>query len=47
MTLYTESIADQTDHFADAVVRENVAYGYDAVMGLRHYRRHFVKRIPV
>ena len=29
MTLYTESIADQTDHFADAFVRENVVYGYD------------------
>ena len=27
--LYTESIADQTDHFADVFVRENVAYGYD------------------
>ena len=26
MTLYTESIADQTDHFADVFVRENVAY---------------------
>ena len=22
----------QTDHFADAFVRENVAYGYDVVM---------------
>ena len=29
MTLYTERIADQTDHFADVFVRENVAYGYD------------------
>ena len=28
MTLYTESVADQTDHFADVFVRENVAYGY-------------------
>ena len=27
MTLYTERIADQTDHFADVFVRENVAYG--------------------
>ena len=31
MTLYTESVADQTDHFADVFVRENVAYGYDVV----------------
>ena len=27
----TESVADQTDHFADVFVRENVAYGYDVV----------------
>ena len=26
---YTERIADQTDHFADVFVRENVAYGYE------------------
>ena len=32
MTLYTESIADKTDHFADDFVRENVAYDYDVVM---------------
>ena len=31
ITLYTESIADQTDHFADVVVHENVVYGYDVV----------------
>ena len=31
MTLHTESVADQTDHFADVFVRENVAYGYDVV----------------
>ena len=31
MTLYTESIADQTDPFADVFVRENVAYGYDVM----------------
>ena len=31
MTLYTGSIADQTDHFADVFVRENVAYGYDVM----------------
>ena len=31
MTLYTESVADQTDHFADVFVRENVANGYDVV----------------
>ena len=29
MTLYTESAADQTVHFADVFVRENVAHGYD------------------
>ena len=29
MTLYTERIADQTDHFADVFVRENVGDGYD------------------
>ena len=29
MMLYMESVADQTDHFADVFVRENVAYGYD------------------
>ena len=32
MTLYTESVADQTDHFADVFVREDVAYGCDDVM---------------
>ena len=26
---FIESVADQTDHFANAFVRENVAYGYD------------------
>ena len=31
MTLYTESIADQTDHFANVFDRENVAYGYDVM----------------
>ena len=31
MMLYTESIASQTDHFADTFVSENVAYGYDIV----------------
>ena len=31
MTLYTVSVADQTDHFADVFVRENVEYGYDVV----------------
>ena len=31
MTLYTERIADQTDHFADVFVCENVAYGYDVM----------------
>ena len=32
MTLYAESVADQTDHLADAFARENVAHGYDVVM---------------
>ena len=32
MTLYTESVADQTDHFADVFVREDVAYGCDDVI---------------
>ena len=32
MNLFTESIADQTDHFADAFIRENIAYSYDVVM---------------
>ena len=32
MMLYMESVADQTDHFADAFVRENVGYGYNDVM---------------
>ena len=31
MTLYTERITDQTDHFSDVFVRENVAYGYDVM----------------
>ena len=51
MTLTTESVADQTDHFADVFVRENVMYGYGAVMTLWrskvYSRRHFVKRNPV
>ena len=34
MMLYTESVADQTDHFADAFVCENDAYGYDIVTTL-------------
>ena len=34
MTLYAESAADQTDHFSDAFVRENVAHGYDVVTTL-------------
>ena len=31
---YTESAVDQTDHFAEAFVRENVASGYDVVTTL-------------
>ena len=46
MTLYTDSIADQTDHFADAYVHENVAYGYDVVTTLWRLKvysqHHFV-----
>ena len=34
MTLYAESAADQTDHFADAFGCENVAHGYDVVTTL-------------
>ena len=29
MMLYMESVADQTDQFADVLVRENVANGYE------------------
>ena len=46
MTLYTESILGQNDHFADVFVRKNVAYGYEVVTtlwGLNVYsRRHFI-----
>ena len=31
MTLHTERLADQTDHFADVFVCENVAYVYDVM----------------
>ena len=31
MTLYTERIADQTDHIANVFERENVAHGYDVM----------------
>ena len=34
MTLYTESVVDQNDHFAGVFVRENVAYGYNVVTTL-------------
>ena len=34
MTFYTESFANQTDHFADAFIRENVVFGYDVVTAL-------------
>ena len=34
LLLYAESTADQTDHFANAFVCENVAYGYDVVTTL-------------
>ena len=46
MTLYAERAAYQTDNFADAFVRENVAYGYDVMTTLLRSkfesRRHFV-----
>ena len=29
MTFYAENTADQTDHFVDAFVGKNIAYGYD------------------
>ena len=31
MTILTESIADQTDNFADAFVHENTVYVYDVM----------------
>ena len=34
MTLYTESVEDQTDHFTDAFVRENFVCYYDVVTTL-------------
>ena len=34
MTLYMESVGDQTDHSAYVLVHENVTYGYDVVMTL-------------
>ena len=40
-----ESFAVQTDHFPDAIVGQNVAYGYDVVVMLWcskvNSRRHF------
>ena len=38
MALYTESVADQTDHFADVFVRENVAGDYYVVTTLQSGR---------
>ena len=32
MMVYAESVADQTDYFANAFVRENIAYGCDEVL---------------
>ena len=31
ITLFTECVDDQTNHFTNAFVPENVAYGYDVV----------------
>ena len=36
MTLYTESVANKTDHIADAFVRKNVAYSYGVVKTSRY-----------
>ena len=48
---YTESVVDQTDHFADVFVRESVAYGYGVVATLMrskaYSRRHFVSKSSV
>ena len=38
MTLYTESVVEQTDQFADVFVRENVVYGYDVVSTLKRLK---------
>ena len=32
--LYKESVADQTDHFANVFVCENIAFSYDVVTTL-------------
>ena len=41
-----ESVADQTDHFADVFVRENITYGFDIVTTFWrskvHSQHHFV-----
>ena len=34
MVLYTESVADKTDHFAEAFVSKSVVYCYDVVTRL-------------
>ena len=34
MTLYAESAANQTHHFADAFICENVGHNYDVVATL-------------
>ena len=34
MKLHKESVADQTDNFASAFIRKNVAYGYEYVTRL-------------
>ena len=43
LMLYTQSVADQIDHFSDVFVRENVAYSYDIVTMLfsKAYSRDF------
>ena len=48
MTLYTESVADQTDHFLNAFVCEKLPMAITFWRRLKVYTRHpFVYRNPV
>ena len=40
MMLYMEKVVDQTDHSANAFVREHVAYCYDIMTMLRHSKAY-------
>ena len=42
MTFYTESVGDQTNHFAYAFVLENFAYGYSVHEYFPDITRHSV-----